>query len=219
MNIYGEFHVATKNKNKHMKKILFAALPIAVVAMLVLKPVAGPLPIGSPIPNPEVKMKDITGTEVSFKDAQKKNGLLVMFSCNTCPIVKKYQSRTLEVCKYATGHDIGVVLLNSNEGSRNDGDSYDDMKEYAKGQGYSFNYLVDKNSIMADAFGANRTPEVFLFNKDGKLVYHGAIDDNSGGPDQVTRKHAVVAIDELVAGKEITQKETRSVGCTIKRRS
>ena len=70
---------------------------------------------------------------------------------------------------------------------------------------------------MADAFGANRTPEVFLFNGDGKLVYHGAIDDNSAGPDQVTRKHAVVAIDELTGGKEISMKETRSVGCTIKR--
>jgi peroxiredoxin len=202
-----------------MKKILFAALPVAVIAIMALRPVGDPLPIGSPIPSPEVKMKDISGAEVSFKDAQKKNGLMVMFSCNTCPVVKKYQSRTLEVCKYALGNNIGVVLLNSNEATRSDGDSYDDMKTYAKEQGYNFNYVLDKNSNMADAFGANRTPEIFLFDKNAKLVYHGAIDDNSAGPDQVTRKHAIVAIDELVAGKEITQKETRSVGCTIKRRS
>jgi hypothetical protein len=93
------------------------------------------------------------------------------------------------------------------------------MKEYAKNQGYNFNYVVDNNSIMADAFGANRTPEIFLFNKEGKLVYHGAIDDNSNGPDQVTRKHAIIAIDESLAEKEISMKETRSVGCVIKRRS
>ena len=202
-----------------MKKILFAALPVAAIAVLALKPIGDPLPIGSPIPNPEVKMKDISGVEVSFKDAQKKNGLLVMFSCNTCPVVKRYQSRTMEVCKYALGNDIGVVLLNSNEATRGDGDSYDDMKKYAKEQAYYFNYVEDKNSVMADAFGANRTPECFLFDKNGKLVYHGAIDDNASGPDQVTRKHAIVAIDEMVAGKDITQKETRSVGCTIKRRS
>ena len=202
-----------------MKKIFFAAFPIAAIALLALQPAINPLPIGSPIPSPEVKMKDISGTEVSFKDAQKKNGLLVMFSCNTCPIVKKYQGRTLEVCKYAVGNDIGVVLLNSNEGNRDDGDSYDDMKTYAKEQRYSFNYLLDKNSVMADAFGANRTPEIFLFNKEGKLVYHGAIDDNSNGADEVTRKHAMIAIDEMIAGKEISMKETRSVGCTIKRRS
>jgi thioredoxin-related protein len=202
-----------------MKKILFAVLPAFAIAATVLKTAGDPLPIGSAIPKPEVKMKDISGKEVSFKDAQKKNGLMVMFSCNTCPVVKKYQSRTMEVCKYALGNDIGVVLLNSNEATRGDGDSYDDMKLYAKEQGYNFNYVLYDNSGMADAFGAMRTPEIFLFDKDGKLAYHGAIDDNSASPDEVTRKHAIVAIDEMVAGKEITQKVTRSVGCTIKRRS
>jgi len=200
-----------------MKKILFAALPVVLISTLFLNPVSNSLPIGAPIPNPEVKMKDIAGADVSFKDAQKKNGLLVMFSCNTCPVVKGYQSRTLEVCKYAADKNIGVILLNSNEATRNDGDSYNDMKEYAKEQKYNFNYVVDKNSAMADAFGANRTPEIFMFNKDGKLVYHGAIDDNPGSPDQVTRKHAIIAIDELVSGKDVSVKETRSVGCTIKR--
>ena len=202
-----------------MKKILFAALPIAAIAMIALKPVSDPLPIGASLPKAEVKMKDISGKEVSFKDAQKKNGLLVMFSCNTCPIVKRYQARTLEVAKNAIANDIGVILLNSNEATRGDGDSYDDMKSYANDQHYSFNYVLDINSQMADAFGANRTPEVFLFNKEGKLVYHGAIDDNANSEDAVTRKHAMLAIQELAGGKDITTKETKSVGCTIKRRS
>ena len=202
-----------------MKKLFFSALPVAAIAILALRPAADPLPMGASIPKPDVKMKDISGIQVSFADAQKKNGLLVMFSCNTCPVVKRYQSRTLEVCKYAMGKEVGVVLLNSNEGSRGGGDSYDDMKEYAKEQHYTFNYVLDNNSSMADAFGANRTPEVFLFNGDGKLVYHGAIDDNSNGPENVTRKHAIIAIDEMLAGKEVSMKETRSVGCGIKRRS
>jgi hypothetical protein len=84
-----------------MKKILLSIVPIAAIVVLALKPVGDPLPIGSAIPKPEVKMKDISGKEVSFKDAMKKNGLLVMFSCNTCPIVHKYESRTVEVCKKA----------------------------------------------------------------------------------------------------------------------
>jgi hypothetical protein len=71
---------------------------------------------------------------------------------------------------------------------------------------------------MADAFGANRTPELYLFNKEGKLVYHGAIDDNQNGPDASTRKHAIIAIDEMLAGKDVSMKETRSVGCSIKRK-
>jgi thioredoxin-related protein len=199
-----------------MKKIFLSALPVAALAVVTLRP-ADPLPIGSTIPKAEVKMKDISGKEVSFKDAMKKNGLLVMFSCNTCPVVHKYESRTVEICKKALDKNIGVILLNSNEASRDDGDSYDDMKDYAKKLGYAWNYVVDAKSTMADAFGANRTPECFLFDKNGKLVYHGAIDDNSAGPDEVTRKHLSIAIDESIAGKDVSTKNTRSVGCSIKR--
>ncbi|HEY6503383.1 MAG TPA: thioredoxin family protein [Chitinophagaceae bacterium] len=200
-----------------MKKILFAALPIAAIAVMALKPVGDPLPIGSNLPNAGTKMKDISGKEISFKEAIKENGLLVMFSCNTCPVVHKYESRTVESCKKALDNKIGVILLNPNEAYREKGDSYDDMKSYAKKLSYGWNYVVDEKSVMADAFGATRTPEIFLFDKNGKLVYHGAIDDNANGPDEVTRKHLSIAIDELVAGKEVSTKKTKSVGCTIKR--
>jgi hypothetical protein len=200
-----------------MKKILFAALPLAAIAFMALRPVADPLPIGSNIPSMETKMKDISGKEISFKEAMKENGLMVMFSCNTCPVVHKYESRTLESCKKALDNKIGVILLNSNEAYREKGDSYEDMKEYAGKLGYSWNYVVDKNSVMADAFGATRTPEIFLFDKQGKLVYHGAIDDNSNGADEVTRKHLAIAIDEMTGGKQVSTTKTKSVGCSIKR--
>ena len=200
-----------------MKKLFFSILPIAAIAFFSMQAINDPLPIGSSLPNPDSKMKDISGKEVSFKDAMKKNGLLVMFSCNTCPVVGKYQSRTLETAKFATDNGIGVILLNSNEATRSDGESFDDMKEYGKDQGYPFSYVVDKNSAMADAFGATRTPEVFLFDKSGKLAYHGAIDDNANAPGEVTRKHAKIAIEEMVAGKNVSTTKTRFVGCTIKR--
>lgn len=201
-----------------MKKILLAALPLAAIAVMAFTTVSEPLPIGSSLPNADAKMKDISGREVSFKDAAKKNGLLVMFSCNTCPVVKKYQGRTLESAKLAASKGIGVILLNPNEATRGSGDSYDDMKAYAKDQGYDFNYVVDQNSAMADAFGATRTPEVFLFDKNSKLVYHGAIDANQDAPDdKETRKHLNIAIEELASGKAIGTTTTRSVGCGIKR--
>ncbi len=199
-----------------MKKILFTAFPVVAVSLLALV-VNDPLPLGSPIPKPEVKMKDVSGKEVSLKDAKTNKGLLVMFSCNTCPYVIKNQGRAFEVCKYAQGNDIGVAILNSNEAKRNDDDSFEDMKAYAKEQGYNWYYLVDNNSALADAFGANRTPECFLFDGNGKLVYHGAIDDNPSDAGAVSRKHLINAIDEMKAGKEISVKESRSVGCTIKR--
>ena len=200
-----------------MKKLFLSLVPVAAISMLALQPVSDPLAIGSSLPNPESKMKDISGKELAFKDAMKTNGLLVMFSCNTCPVVKKYQSRSLETGKFALDNEIGVIVLNSNEGTRGDGDSFEDMQQYAKEQGYNFSYVLDKNSSMADAFGATRTPELFLFDKNGKLVYHGAIDDNPNGPDKVTRQHAKLAMEEMVAGKAISTNKTRFTGCTIKR--
>lgn len=196
-----------------MKKKLFSAIPIAALAAILFIP-ADPLPIGANLPKADVKMKDITGKEVSFNDAMKKNGLLVMFSCNTCPIVHQYESRTVEACKNALSNDVGVILLNSNEANRGKGDSYDDMRTYAKKLGYTFNYVVDGNSVMADAFGANRTPECFLFDKDGKLVYHGAIDDN---PEGGTVPYLTTAVAKMIKGQKVDPEKTRSVGCTIKR--
>lgn len=200
-----------------MKKLLFTALPVAVIALLALKPVTDPLPIGSALPKADIKMKTTDGKEITLNDVKSKNGLLVMFSCNTCPYVIKNQARTKEVCAFAAKKGIGVAILNSNEATRDGSDSYDDMKEYAKAQGYEWNYAVDKNSELADAFGATRTPEVFLFDNTGKLVYHGAIDDNPSDAGSVSRKHLMVAMDEMLEGKEVTQKKSRSVGCGIKR--
>ena len=199
-----------------MKKLLLAVMPLAVGGFMAFNLMSDPLAIGSPIPNADVKLKDVSGKEVSFKDAMRKNGLLVMFSCNTCPVVEKYEGRTLDVTKQALSNDIGVILLNSNEAYRDNGDSYDDMKSYAKKLGYSFYYVVDRNSTMADAFGANRTPENFLFNKDGKLVYHGAIDDNSGNPSSAN-PYLSRALDALSKGGKIDPEKTKSIGCTIKR--
>lgn len=198
-----------------MKKLLFSLLPVAAIAVLAIAP-SEPLPIGSSIPNPTVKMKDISGSEVSFKDAMKKNGLLVMFSCNTCPVVEKYESRTVAVAKEALDNGIGVILLNPNEAYRGRGDSFDDMKDYAKKLGYNFYYTLDENSAMADAFGATRTPESFLFDKDSKLVYHGAIDDNPNSASGAN-PYLSKAIHNLSGGKKIDPEKSRSVGCTIKR--
>src|SRR6476646_1302986 len=152
-----------------MSKLFVAGVLFIAASLAAFK--NNELPIGSSIPKGDVKMKDVSGKEVSLQDAKKKNGLLVMFSCNTCPYVIRNQSRTREVCKYAAEKEIGVILLNSNEGQRDSDDSFDDMKTYAKNQHYDWYYVVDHNNELADAFGANRTPECFLFDQTGKLVY------------------------------------------------
>jgi peroxiredoxin len=197
-----------------MKKIFLPVL--AIFGLFAFTTLSG-IEIGAALPKADVKLKDVSGKEITLKDAIKKNGLLVMFSCNTCPYVIKNQERTNAISEYALKNNIGVVLVNSNEAYRTGEDSYDAMKTYAKDQGFKWHYVVDKNSEVADAFGANRTPENYLFNKEGKLVYHGAIDDNPSDATAVKRSHLKEAINELTANKEISVKTSRSVGCTIKR--
>jgi peroxiredoxin len=176
------------------------------------------LEIGSALPKADVKMKDVSGKDITLKEAAGANGLLVMFSCNTCPYVVKNQSRTNKIMSYAMTQKVGVAILNSNEAYRDKDDSYDAMKNYAKEQGYKWYYTVDKDHEIADAFGAKRTPEVFLFDKVGKLVYHGAIDDSPADAASVKKEHLKTAIDEMNAGKDISVKTSKSIGCGIKRK-
>ncbi len=201
-----------------MKKLfsLFFLLPLLGLLSYYPSPNES-LPIGSGLPKSDVLVKDVSGKQISLRQAKGANGLLVMFTCNTCPYVIRNQGRTKDVCAYAGDRKIGVVLLNANEGDRSDGNSFQQMQAYAKSQGYGWYYALDGKSILADAFGASRTPECYLFDKSGKLVYHGAIDDSPGDANQVKRHHLQIAIDETTAGKEVTVKETRSVGCSISR--
>lgn len=199
-----------------MKRILLASTLLVGLALAAFR-LADVLPIGATLPKADIKMKDISGKEVALGNLSGKNGLLVMFSCNTCPYVIKNEERTVAIGNFARQQNLGVVLINSNEAYRDGDDSYEAMKKYAAEKKYNWHYVVDKNSVIADAFGANRTPECFLFDKNQKLVYHGAIDDNPSDAAAVTRSHLQEAIKELVEGKEISVKESRSVGCTIKR--
>lgn len=199
------------------KKILFAVMILPAFSLLSFSLKENNLPIGAPLPKGDLKLRDISGKEITLKSSMKENGLLVMFSCNTCPVVKKNQGRAKEICQYSLSKNVGVVVLNSNEANRNDDESLDAMKNYAKAQAYNWYYAVDKNSELADAFGANRTPECFLFDKNGTLVYHGAIDNSPNDQDNVSRHHLKEAINELLNRKDVSVKETKSVGCNIKR--
>lgn len=200
-----------------MKKII-ASIFIAAFFISAFT-TSNPLPMGAPLPLADLKLQDVSGGWISMKEVKKDNGLLVMFSCNTCPFVIKNQKRTLAICKLAQEKNIGVIILNSNEAQRNSEDSFEAMQVYAKEQDYEWNYVLDANNTVADAFGANKTPECFLFNKKLKMVYQGAIDDNPSDAENVARHHLQEAINELAAGKSISVTRSKSVGCSIKRKS
>jgi thioredoxin-related protein len=174
---------------------------------------------GDNLPAMQTRLKCANGNNTTLAQADGANGLLVMFSCNTCPFVIKNQPITKKTIEYAKAHNVGMVIINSNEAQRGDADSYDAMKKYAMAQGYAVPYLVDENSQLADMFGANHTPEVFLFNGQHKLVYKGAMNDNPANPDSYKRMYIQDAIDAMVAGKQVNPSTTKSIGCSIKRKA
>jgi thioredoxin-related protein len=162
-------------------------------------------------------MQNVNGGSTSIEKSMLKNGVLIMFSCNTCPYVIRNQQRTRNIAAYALQNNIGVIVINSNEAQRKDVDSYSAMQAYSKQQAYDFPYVVDTNSKLADAYGASHTPEIFLVNNEGRIVYKGAIDDNPADAGKVKREFLKEAINDVVGNTPILVKETRGIGCSIKR--
>lgn len=182
------------------------------------------LEIGKKAPLVDNQMKDVSGKELSLKSEMKESGLLVIFSCNTCPFVigkgdnsEGWEGRYNDVAAVAGKNGIGTILINSNEAKRDNGDGFEDMVARAKEYNYAMAYVEDKDHIMADAFGARTTPHVFLFNNKFELVYKGAIDDNNDSADEVEESWLKNALNNLAAGNTIDPNATRNIGCSIKR--
>ncbi len=174
--------------------------------------------LGSEAVMTDVKMLDVSGKEVSLSDAYGDKGLLVLFSSNTCPFVIAWEDRYPKIKKWADNNEVGMIVLNSNYQNRDGVDSYEAMKKRAKEQEYNFYYVVDKESKIANAFDGKTTPHAFLFDKDMKLVYKGAVDDNYKNASEVKKAYLKDAIVSLGNGTEIKIAETPPVGCSIKRK-
>ena len=201
-----------------MKKTLqgLSVFTILILSLAFKTEVLKELEIGSAIPKSDHKMMDVTGKEISLTDVKNENGLLVVFSCNTCPYVKLSEVRIKEIAALAKMNKIGVIIVNSNEAQRDDEDSFDEMIKYSKSQAFDFSYVLDKNSQLANAFGATRTPHIFLFDKKG-LAYRGAIDDNIKDAQEAKEHFLKDAIIAVAADKPLKKNSTKSVGCSIKR--
>ena len=175
------------------------------------------LKIGSSAP--DFNLIGIDGKKYSLSSFKDKKTLIIIFSCNHCPYVKAYEGRIKEIQKDYQDRGVSVVAINSNEDVSYPEDSFDEMKKRAKAENFNFLYLRDEDQSVARAFDATHTPEIFLFDKDRKLVFHGKIDDNWQEPEKVQNKYLRNALDELLAGKEISVPETFTIGCTIKWRN
>lgn len=172
--------------------------------------------LGDEAPATGVKMKDVSGRMFSIADVRGEKGTMVIFSCNACPWVKAWEARIAELGNRAPEMGIGVIVINPNDPAKVAEDSYEVMQERARERGFKFPYVVDDTSGVAKAFGATRTPEVFLFDAAGKLVYHGAIDDNAREPEKVEKHYLADAMRAVAAGKPVPVAQTKAIGCTIK---
>jgi peroxiredoxin len=203
---------------KSFTRLTSVALVFALAFSLQGLAAAG-LSLGAPAPATDVKMQNVDETEVSIADVAGESGTLVIFTCNHCPYAKAWESRIAGIGNLYATKGVGVVAVNSNDPSAYSEDRFEVMQERTRQLGMKFPYVVDADSSVALAFGATRTPEAFLFDSAGKLVYHGTIDDNYKDADKVTKPYLRDALDALVGGKEIPLAETKALGCSIKFRS
>ena len=190
-------------------KILFFLFSLSSIQAAELK-------IGSQMPNTDYLLNDISGNQITLKEIKGKNGTIIIFSCNTCPWVIRWEDRYVEIANSYLKRGIGMIAINSNVARFNGDDSLNKMKKHAKEKKYNFPYAQDPKAKLAYAFGATKTPHVYLFDDKDNLVYRGAIDDNARDASSVEEPFLSNALDQLLAGRKIKKTTSRAIGCSIK---
>jgi peroxiredoxin len=166
---------------------------------------------------PPFDLPGVDGQQHNLDDYADKPALAVVWSCNHCPYVQAWEGRMVSLQREFGDRGFELVAISSNDADNYPEDSFEAMKARSEEQGFNFDYLYDEDQSVLTAYGAERTPEVFLFDRDRRLVYHGAIDD-SREEDEVTERYLRDAIEAVLAGEEPPVSETPAVGCTVKRK-
>ena len=180
--------------------------------------------IGAKAPLVDLKMKGVDSSKKSLSELKKDKGLVLVFSCNTCPFViggesfAGWEKSYNKLAEQAEKNGLGFVLVNSNEAKREKGDGMKDMIARAKDKEYTMSYVMDKSSKLADAFGAKTTPHVFMLNADMEVVYAGSIDNTWDTKREEDIPYLQNAMEQLVSGRAILEAQTPPRGCSIKRK-
>lgn len=162
---------------------------------------------------------NIDGQKFGLSDFKENKGVILIFTCNHCPFSIAYEDRIMELNKKYKEQGFPVLAVNPNDPISYPADSYENMIERAKEKGFDFPYVMDETQEIAKAYGAMKTPHVYILSKNGedfKVEYVGAIDDNSNEPDQVKTRYVENALAELLEGKPVSTNFTKAIGCGIK---
>ena len=172
------------------------------------------LKLGSKIP--DFKLPGVDGKKYSPADFKGKKILAVIVMCNHCPYVKATLPRIIKIQQDFKDNGVQLVGINANDAINYPDDSFENMAEVAEKMKLPFLYLRDESQETAKSFKAQCTPEVFVFDQERKLRYHGRVDDNWQNPQAVKRSDFRVALDELLAGKPVSKPELPAIGCSVK---
>lgn len=170
----------------------------------------------------DFSLKNIDESMVSMASFEDAKGFIVIFTCNTCPYSIAYEDRIIALDKKYKNLGYPVIAINPNDPEAQKGDSFDLMKARAKEKGFTFPYLLDVGQKIYPQYGATKTPHVFILQKESdglRVKYIGAIDDSSRNAAAVKTKYTENAVDALLAGKAISETETKAIGCSIKVKS
>ena len=206
-----------------MKTALFTLCIVLSSSFIFAQKEITPLSVGSLMPAQTQILIGIDGKSVEAKSLMGEKGLIVIFSCNTCPFVvggEKFAGWEKDynmLFDFAAKLGFNLVLVNSNEAKRDKGDSLEDMKSHAAKMSYKMGYYLDKNHVLADAFGAKTTPHVFFFNKDFKLAFTGSIDNQMEQNKKGQKDYLQTAMTAVGKGKKVKSSSTPPIGCSIKR--
>jgi len=172
------------------------------------------IPLGTLMP--DFELKDAFGKSYKAAGLFGERGLLVVFTCNHCPYASAVWPRVIRLAQYGRGMRVNTVAVNPNINPDFPDDDPDKMALKIKELGIDFPYLVDATQQVADAFRAQCTPDIYLFDKNKALVYHGRVDDNWKDESAVKREELKEAMNNMAAGRAISSKQTPSMGCSIK---
>jgi peroxiredoxin len=175
------------------------------------------LPLGSHAP--DFDLPGVDGARHSLADYADAAALVLIQSCNHCPYVQAWEGRINSIARDYRDRGGVVVAIGSNDAAAFPEDSFPEMVKRARHERFAFDYLHDEEQRLARALGATRTPEVFVFDRDRTLVYHGTVDDNRDDENAVTRPYLRDALDAVLAGREPAVAETPPQGCFVKWRA